>query len=419
LRLALQGAIQGAASDTGAIEGLYKPDRGFTVTVMTQAAMWAAELAKKAPDVQALLKAQLQAYELALDISTKSMPVSEAWIRRVHEVICGPQESYDVYVDVAGVLQRQKRPLPKGEYKSLPNHVRLRDGSVHSYAPVAETGAEMHRLITEIGSTSFESAHPVLQSAYVHYGLTAIHPFADGNGRVARVIASAYLLRATSVPFLLLYDQKDAYLDALAAADGGRLQSFTRFVGDRSRHAMRLVAYQLGPSPERAFDELGKLLVAPSGLSHDEISEVAQRLLEMVANEVEAQLAATKLPRGVNYRVQLSGTGVNYSLRGYAEARKNGPRNVYIGLQSDSPLAGTSGTFGVFVGRPDEEEPILLTFDDGGRKPDRFAVALADVVPTETAAFRGALSAWVRSILGLLAEGLRHQISDMLNRAVI
>jgi hypothetical protein len=37
--------------------------------------------------------------------------------------------------------------------------------------------------------------HPVLQAAELHYNLVAIHPFADGNGRTARLLMNYNLLR--------------------------------------------------------------------------------------------------------------------------------------------------------------------------------------------------------------------------------
>jgi Fic family protein len=53
----------------------------------------------------------------------------------------------------------------------------------------------MARLVAELGSERFIKAHPIAQASYTHYCLAAIHPFADGNGRVARAVASTYLYR--------------------------------------------------------------------------------------------------------------------------------------------------------------------------------------------------------------------------------
>src|SRR4051794_12151994 len=47
LRSAVEVAVRAAAIDTGAIEGLYSVDRGFTMTVATQAFAWENALAEK------------------------------------------------------------------------------------------------------------------------------------------------------------------------------------------------------------------------------------------------------------------------------------------------------------------------------------------------------------------------------------
>jgi Fic family protein len=41
-----------------------------------------------------------------------------------------------------------------------------------------------------------EDHHPLIRSALVHLNLAAIHPFADGNGRTARILSSLELMRA-------------------------------------------------------------------------------------------------------------------------------------------------------------------------------------------------------------------------------
>jgi Fic family protein len=219
LNRAREIAKRAAALDTGAIEGLYEVDRGFTYTVAFETAAWEVELAKKGENVRPLFEAQLHAYDYVLDLATKAEPISEAAIRVLHEEVCRAQATYRVMTAVGP----QEQALTKGRYKVLPNHVRTRDGVDHSYAPVDVTPAEMARLISELRSEGLMAAHPVLQAAYAHYGLVVIHPFADGNGRVARALASAFTYRAISMPIMILSEHKESYLDALEAADQGNL----------------------------------------------------------------------------------------------------------------------------------------------------------------------------------------------------
>lgn len=54
----------------------------------------------------------------------------------------------------------------------------------------------VHELMEELCTWMNEwSGHPALKSAWVHIALAAIHPFKDGNGRTARVLASLAMYR--------------------------------------------------------------------------------------------------------------------------------------------------------------------------------------------------------------------------------
>jgi broad specificity phosphatase PhoE len=103
-----------------------------------------------------------------------------------------------------------------------------------------DTGA-IEGLYEELRSEAFTAAHPVLQAAYAHYAFVAIHPFADGNGRVARTLASVYRYRWPGVPLVTLADDKDDYIDALEEADDGRPERLVRFVQDRLVDVIGLV----------------------------------------------------------------------------------------------------------------------------------------------------------------------------------
>src|SRR5437868_6325468 len=55
---ALQIAKRAAAIETGAIEGLYEVDRGFTYTVAVEAVAWEAALAQKGEQIRPLFESQ-------------------------------------------------------------------------------------------------------------------------------------------------------------------------------------------------------------------------------------------------------------------------------------------------------------------------------------------------------------------------
>src|SRR3954466_14841475 len=279
LKAAVEVAVRAAALDTGAIEGLYSVDRGFTMTVAVQGLAWESMIDERGAGVRELFEAQLAAYELVLDAATQDRPITEVWIRNLHETLCAPQKTYRVFTD----LGWQEQELPKGQYKTRPNHVRLTDGTFHAYAPVDRVGDEIHRLIEQIRTPGFAAAHPVLQASYCHYAFVMIHPFADGNGRVARALASTFFYRAQSIPLVIFANQRPAYLDALALADRGDLGPLISFFLDRGIDTMQLVAESLvtaaAPKPEDLAKRLSKASRIWREFSKAELETISERIL--------------------------------------------------------------------------------------------------------------------------------------------
>jgi len=289
LERAVTVAMRAAAIDTGAIEGLYQVDRGFTMSVALQTFAWEHALDERGQGVRELFEAQLAGYELAIDVVTGKTPLSEAWLRSLHEQICAPQATYRVYTGKGP----QDQALPKGVYKEHPNHVWLPDGSYHAYAPVAAVAPEMRRLFEQLRTPAFDEAHPVEQTAYAHYALTAVHPFADGNGRVARALASVYLYKQLSIPLVIYANQRPAYFAALAKADEGDPGPWLDFVADRGIDTMQLVELKLrtatGPRPDEVAERLALYVSAPEAVRLDNL---ALRLLREVQARWQRAAAA-------------------------------------------------------------------------------------------------------------------------------
>jgi len=62
---------------------------------------------------------------------------------------------------------------------------------------------------------------PLLASAVGHAWFTRVHPFYDGNGRTARLIANLILIRNQWPPLTITKSNRDEYLDALRISDIG------------------------------------------------------------------------------------------------------------------------------------------------------------------------------------------------------
>ena len=109
-------------------------------------------------------------------------------------------------------------PLERGVYKTLPNNPNIFDGSIHEYCPPEHVASEMDRLIQWHEKHLRREIPPEVEAAWLNHRFTQIHPFQDGNGRVARAIASLIFIKAGWFPLIVSADEKSTYLDALEEA---------------------------------------------------------------------------------------------------------------------------------------------------------------------------------------------------------
>lgn len=83
-----------------------------------------------------------------------------------------------------------------------------------------------------------ERTHPVLLAADLHHAIARIHPFAEGNGRTARLIQNAHLMQFGYAPVIIDPAERLAYYEALARADDGDADAFREFIAEREVRAL-------------------------------------------------------------------------------------------------------------------------------------------------------------------------------------
>jgi len=394
LSLAIDTALIAAAIDTGAIEGLYAPPDGFTVSVATRETGWEAKVALMGPDFQSHFEAQLRAYALAQHLASTATGVTEAWTRELHRELAKSQATYRVLTEVGW----QEHALPLGEYKRFPNHVRMSDGSFHPYAPVDATPHEMSRLVQELQGAAFATGHPVHQASYAHFALVNIHPFADGNGRVARALASTFLSKTAGVPLVIFADQGRAYRASLELADRGHHQAFLDFIFDRCVDSLDFVAYRLGPSPQSEIARLSEILRGGGPLSPAEVDLQAGVLSQLLWAEVTQQVGRLTMPVGIQLNPQQL----------YDQVKSPDPRYrpFMVGSQQLGRL------FAVTLSTPQVQLmvdlPVLAATDSSQRHicailnshtGALLEVRLDELVPQISSALRLKVSAWVGSVV--------------------
>lgn len=390
VKRAVSALLRMAAVDTGAIEGLYQTDRNITQTVANEVAGWRQAIESQGNLALRFFEAQLTAFEWLLG---EDEPLTEKAIRELHARICEPEDTYEVQTP-GGVQQQQ---LPKGEYKRYPNHVVRPDDSTLAYAPVNATAGEMQRLVEQLRSAKFAEAHLVLQAAYAHFAFVRIHPFADGNGRVARALSSAMSMKALGVPLIVFYDERERYFAALRAADDRNYQPIVDFTFDRCLETFGALADELRPAPEVAAAALRGRLLSHGGLPHLRLDALADQLLTLCGNELSAQVAGVQVPEGVQVSVGGGNGGVNATALS-AYRYPSGLRYIALQMSIRTPVQLSRTTqIGVVISKDkDARYPLLIASLDGR---ERYPVLIEDVQQSSES-FRVGLRAWTRGVVG-------------------
>ena len=145
-------------------------------------------------------------------------PLTETFIRQLHKTLL--REDYTVYRQLPGG-QQTSYIVHAGVYKTRPNSVITITGERFEYASPEETPALMTDLINWYHDAEESGQYsPVELCALFHYRYIRIHPFEDGNGRMARLMMNFILLRHNYPMIVVKSADKDNYLRALSECDG-------------------------------------------------------------------------------------------------------------------------------------------------------------------------------------------------------
>jgi Fic family protein len=224
-----QRSLRRLAIETGIIERLYDIEWGLTLTLVAEG--FAREIIERAggrvdEQTRETLVAQRESLEMVVDFVRDERRLSTSFIKELHAALTRTQVEHDV-VDSLGRVGR--RPLEHGVWKTQSNFVRLEDGTVFECAPPEQVDAEMDRLLAlyeelEAG----EGTHPLVKAAWLHHRFVQIHPFADGNGRVARALTLLVLEKHQYAPLVVDRFHRDEYMGAIRSASEGNLTALVK-----------------------------------------------------------------------------------------------------------------------------------------------------------------------------------------------
>ena len=157
---------------------------------------------------------------------------------------------------------------PAGQYRKVQVYVGDQTPPVHS---------KVSSLMKEFAKWLNGDAgqyHPVVSSAIAHFEIATIHPFRDGNGRVARALASWELYRRGfdtlhifTLDDILLENRQIYYLQLSRARKPGGIADWIEYISDITAEGLeraynRLKSAQTGSQKLPAFSETQKQLLS-------------------------------------------------------------------------------------------------------------------------------------------------------------
>jgi fido (protein-threonine AMPylation protein) len=221
-------SLRRLAVETGIIERLYEVDWGLTLTLVAEG--FTRDVVERAGGkvddrTLATLRAQLDSLGMVLTFVREERNLTSAFIKELHQALTRTQETYTVTDALGRVVEAA---LLHGEWKREPNHVLRQDNSLLEYAPPEQVASEIDRLIELWDRLEQSAIHPVIKAAWLHHRFVQIHPFADGNGRVARALTLLVLEKHRFAPLVVDRWHRTDYLKALDAANDGKLQPLIR-----------------------------------------------------------------------------------------------------------------------------------------------------------------------------------------------
>jgi len=176
------------------------------------------------------LEAIMHLYELAKarrKITEKDiLELHRLVLSKVDEDIAGKYRTKQVYIEGAVHV-----PPPPNKVPRL--RTNLQKFGLFGNYQISDT---MKRALFYINKKD-KGIDAIKTASKIHHMITWIHPFVDGNGRVARLLLNLKLMRAGFPPIVLRKGERKAYYSALKKADEGDLYPITTMIAtnvDRS-----------------------------------------------------------------------------------------------------------------------------------------------------------------------------------------
>ena len=157
-------------------------------------------------------KNHVEALELVFKIADAKKTVGESDILELHKLVLDKIE-----------------PENAGAYRQVQVFI---SGSAHTPPAAGKVPELMKDAIKELNGKQ-GGTQAVVSASKAHHLIAGIHPFVDGNGRMARLLLNLRLMRSGIPPIVLKKSERRSYYSALEKADDGDLYPITAMIAKK------------------------------------------------------------------------------------------------------------------------------------------------------------------------------------------
>jgi Fic family protein len=275
------------AIETGVIEKLYDLNEGITETFIkegfVESYLQHGDTNIDPKQLMSYLNDNFEAIDFVFDLVKNNRPLTKGFIKELHQLITKHQDSAEGRDQFGNRLQI---PLLKGSFKIRENNPTRADGTRFEYCPPVHVESEIEKLIEIYQDLEAKQVKPIIIASWLHHAFVSIHPFQDGNGRIARLITSLVLIKHGLFPLTVKRFEKKKYIDALESADNDTPQYLVDFFADTQKRSI-----------EMALNI--KMEVNLSKTSLEDVADIFSKKLAQL-NEKETEIRKTRIDENRN-----------------------------------------------------------------------------------------------------------------------
>lgn len=169
-------------------------------------------------------------------IVKKDTKITESLIKELHKIIL-----VDPYTDEAAEIN-------PGHYKTVPNYLYTATGERLDFLPPEEVATEMNKLINWLNNhieppkrrRNKYDLHPILIATAFHVRFIQIHPFGDGNGRMARILGNLVLMLCGYTPAIIKLEKRQEYYAMLNLSTLSAPQPLAEMIAEETIRTLQM-----------------------------------------------------------------------------------------------------------------------------------------------------------------------------------